>query len=33
MELKFNNDVEAVEALVDKYKELRTEIAKVIVAP
>ena len=31
MELKFNNDVEAVEALVDKYKELRTEIAKVIV--
>ena len=31
MELNFNNDVEAVEALVAKYKELRTEIAKVIV--
>ncbi len=31
MELNFNNDVEAIEALVDKYKELRTEIAKVIV--
>ena len=29
--MNFNNDVEAIEALVDKYKELRTEIAKVIV--
>lgn len=31
MDLNFTNDVEAIEALVDKYKQLRSEIAKVIV--
>ncbi len=31
MDLQFKNDVEAIDAFVDKYKELRQEIAKVIV--
>ena len=31
MELNFKNDVEAIEAFVEKYAELRKEIAKVIV--
>lgn len=31
MDLNTKNDVEAIEAFVDKYKELRQEIAKVIV--
>lgn len=31
MDLNTKNDVEAIEAFVDKYKELRKEIAKVIV--
>ncbi|MBQ7549913.1 MAG: hypothetical protein IJT04_00090 [Bacteroidales bacterium] len=30
-DLNFNNDVEAIEAFVAKYGELRKEIAKVIV--
>ncbi len=31
MNIKFNSDVEAVDALVVKYKELRSEIGKVII--
>lgn len=31
MNQEFKNDVEAIEAFVDKYKELKSEIAKVIV--
>ena len=31
MDIKFNSDVEAVDALVGKYKELRLEIGKVII--
>ena len=31
MDLQFNNDVEAIDAFVEKYAELRKEIAKVIV--
>src|ERR1035437_2661010 len=31
MNMKFNSDVEAVDALVGKYKELRLEIGKVII--
>lgn len=31
MDLQFKNDVEAIDAFVDKYKELRQEITKVIV--
>lgn len=31
MDLQFKNDVGAIDAFVDKYKELRQEIAKVIV--
>ncbi|MBR4136679.1 MAG: AAA family ATPase [Bacteroidales bacterium] len=31
MDQDFKNDVEAIEAFVEKYKELKTEIAKVIV--
>ena len=31
MDLNEKNDVEAIEAFVDKYKELKQEIAKVIV--
>jgi hypothetical protein len=29
--MNFNNDTEAVEAFVSKYKQLNTEIGKVIV--
>ena len=31
MDLQFKNDVEAIDAFVEKYAELRKEIAKVIV--
>ena len=31
MDLNAKNDVEAIEAFVDKYKQLRQEIGKVIV--
>ena len=31
MEPQFKNDVEAIEAFVQKYAELKTEIGKVIV--
>jgi len=29
--MKYNSDVEAIDAFVDKYNKLRSEIAKVIV--